>query len=98
MIGSYHGTTARVLQDEFWLDKLEPAKQGNVAHYDGHVSLSRDPWPYRHLEDVNIFELLPRLVDNPDEANKLLGMLLQGIFAQRGINFTVDMVVALLNN
>ena len=93
MIGSYHGTVGRVLP---W-DELKESQMGNVSYYDGHVSLVRDPWPWRAAtEGNNIITIFDKVTDDLDVGVRLIGILLESVYAQRGIGITTQQVIDLL--
>ncbi len=85
MLGSYHGPIGREIP---W-EGIQAARMGSVSHYDGHVTLVRDPLPYRN---VNPFApgadewLLPT-------AEKLFGIMLRLLYAQRGLNTSIEEIV-----
>ncbi|MBN1346091.1 MAG: prepilin-type N-terminal cleavage/methylation domain-containing protein [Phycisphaerae bacterium] len=79
-IGDYHGVKKKVVE----LDMMRASKRGNIAHYDGHVELVQDPMPGR-VVNINLSELTSLL----GEAEKVLGIILQQIYAQRGLNTTL---------
>jgi prepilin-type processing-associated H-X9-DG protein len=68
-----------------------PSMKGNVAYYDGHVSLYADPWPWRStVSSGYILDFLSQLAadynSNPQgPAVKIVDPQLQSIYAQRGI-------------
>jgi prepilin-type N-terminal cleavage/methylation domain-containing protein len=97
MIGSYHSNLGSVLPAERW-PELKKAKMGSVSFYDGHVALMRDPWPWRTIEkgSADLMQLITKLTSDP-EGTKLIDPLLMSVYAQRGINFTWDMALALIN-
>ena len=96
MLGSYHGTKSRVLHGEDW-DMLLSSKMGNVGYYDGHVDLARDPWPWRTVgEGHSLLTLLGQLTANLEEGQKVVSLLLEGIYAQRGIPFGTQQLIDLL--
>jgi len=70
-IGRYHGSEVPGLPNDPVTGAPTSVKQGNVAHYDGHVSLVRDPWPGR------VFTL---------EVLQFIGYIYSQVFAQRGID------------
>ncbi len=88
MVGSYHSTKGREINLTDKPELIMESKKGNIGHYDGHVELVRDPWPWRNLTDSSIGDLTSLLGD--PEALKIANILLQEIFAQRGIPFTVE--------
>ncbi|MBN1346095.1 MAG: prepilin-type N-terminal cleavage/methylation domain-containing protein [Phycisphaerae bacterium] len=92
MIGSYHGSEGKVFD---W-PELMKAKQGNLAYYDGHVALYRDAWPYRSCPGDNWMPLVGKIAADPPTALRIAGLLFEGIYAQRGIDFGVDAAIALL--
>jgi prepilin-type N-terminal cleavage/methylation domain-containing protein/prepilin-type processing-associated H-X9-DG protein len=81
MIGSYHGPKGK----EIKYDTIFESKKGNLAYYDGHVALSRDPLPYRYIGSLNIGQL-------PDAMFVIGNWMLESLFAQRGLTATHDMV------
>ncbi len=93
MVGDYHGNKGRVLE---WPEILEACKLGNVGYYDGHVEAVRDPWPWRRASMNDLGALQARITADPLAGDKLLGILLSGIYAQRGIGMTFADVLALL--
>jgi len=97
MVGSYHGTTSRVLNSPDW-DMLLSSKTGNVGYYDGHVDLYRDPWPWCAVgEGYSIFDLLNQLVADIDgDSQKALSLLLTAVYAQRGMAFSTDQLLELV--
>ncbi|MBN1346097.1 MAG: prepilin-type N-terminal cleavage/methylation domain-containing protein [Phycisphaerae bacterium] len=83
MIGSYHGVEGKDVD----IDLILPAKKGNIAYYDGHVELVRDPLPYRYLEaDPAAIFTNPNLIQ---DAIRLLSPFIRQIFAARGINLDI---------
>ncbi len=96
MLGSYHGAKARVLQGDDW-DMLLSNKMGNVGYYDGHVALVRDPWAWRTVkEGYTILALMGQLTSDLDEGQRMVSLLLEGIYAQRGIPFGTQQLLDLL--
>lgn len=85
MLGSYHGVEG----DEIPINGLISAKMGSVAYYDGHVSLVRDPWPWRDM-DGEFLSVVGELMNDPQNFMDAIGLLLEGIYAQRGIGFSFD--------
>ncbi len=96
MVGSYHGPEGYVIQNPPEGVDILPAKMGNVAYYDGHVALVRDPWPWRRSENLDILALAAWAGSNPDQAMKIIGLLLEGIFAQRGVSVTLEFILGLV--
>jgi len=96
MIGSYHGTVDRVLNSSDW-DMLLSNKMGNLGYYDGHVALARDPWAWRTVgQGYDFFALVAQLMEDIEESQKVVSLLLEGIYGQRGIPFTTEQVIELL--
>ncbi len=77
-IGRYHGAKGRVVNTELG-EQIPLTKQGSVAHYDGHVSLMRDPLPDRHVEAGSLGDLL-------EEAVIVWNFLMSQLYAQRGLD------------
>ncbi len=74
-IGRYHGSAGL---PQFVIDPDDPeerVKSGNVAYYDGHVDLDRDPLPRR--TDLSGFDFYSRFMD-------LVNWLSGHVYAQRG--------------
>ncbi len=94
MVGSYHGTLGKVID---WVE-IKPSKMGSLAYYDGHTDLARDPWPWREAEDQDLFALLARVGAEPETGIKVIGLLLESIFGQRGIAFGLEEAVYLVTN
>jgi len=92
MLGSYHGTEGKVID---WPEIL-PSRQGNVSFYDGHVALLRDPWPWREAEGNDVFALLGKISAEPETGMKALGLLFEGVFAQRGVAYGLQDAIDLL--
>lgn len=86
--GSYHGVKGKDVD----LSLIEEGLKANVAYYDGHVALHRDPVPGRVITFTgNPLDLL----NDPDVVAKALQMLspfILQIFAQRGAD--LDPMVA----
>ncbi len=98
MIGSYHGTMDRVLNSSEW-DMLLRNKMGSLGYYDGHVALSRDPWAWRTIgEGYGFFDLVGQLMEDVEESKKVMSLLLEGIYAQRGIGFSTEQLIDLLTS
>jgi prepilin-type N-terminal cleavage/methylation domain-containing protein/prepilin-type processing-associated H-X9-DG protein len=85
-IGDYHGTATKEVPYNF----IRPSKKGNLAYYDGHVDMLRDPIPGRILT-ISAGEVFgnPQIVN---DAINLLAPFIRQIFAQRGVD--VDIVTA----
>jgi len=94
MVGSYHGTAGKVID---W-PEIKQSKMGSLAFYDGHADLVRDPWPWREAEGEDLLGLLARVGADPETGMKVISLLLESIFAQRGIAFGLDEAVYLLMN
>ncbi len=80
-IGRYHGPVgwASVVPESVRED-VPDVKSGNIACYDAHVALERDPLPDRDVELGNLEWGI----------NRLLDWLRGHIYAQRGINVPQD--------
>ena len=91
-VGDYHGVKAR----EVPFEELTECKQGSIGYYDGHVALFRDPWAWRYCVDDNWLPLLSQIAADPDQGIKVFSLLLEGVFAQRGISITIDMLVTMM--
>jgi hypothetical protein len=96
MIGSYHGQVSRVLNSPEW-DMLLSNKMGSLSYYDGHVILARDPWAWRTVaEGHNIMDLLLQIGSDLENGQKVLALLLEGIYGQRGVPFGTKQLIELL--
>ncbi|MBN1345617.1 MAG: prepilin-type N-terminal cleavage/methylation domain-containing protein [Phycisphaerae bacterium] len=97
MIGSYHGPMGRALNKPDW-DLLLPAKAGSLGYYDGHVTQMRDPWPWRTVaEGYGLLHILGQFAAHiEDDTQKILGPLLESIYAQRGIAFSTQQLYELI--
>jgi len=87
-IGDYHGTTGKDVP----IGLILPAKKGNIAYYDGHVQLMRDPLPQRVL-NADIDEI----INNPDlveQGIQLLSPFIRQIFAARGLGVDIMDVIS----
>ncbi len=87
MLGSYHANSGKKLN----FNAIKASEMGNLSYYDGHVALYRDPLPYRGAQMGSDFydALYPAAVE-------LGNLLMEQIFAQRGINLTTDDLVRIL--
>jgi len=96
MVGSYHGSMGRVLNDQDW-DMLLSNKMGSLGYYDGHVALVRDPWAWRTVgTDYNILSLITQLAGDMENGQKVLSLLLESIYAQRGLPFGQQQIIDML--
>ncbi len=93
-IGSYHGTKGREIYIDANPGLILENKKGSIAYYDGHVDLVRDPWWLRTLTDASIGDLTALLAD--EDVIKVGDLILQQVYAQRGIPFTSADLLALL--
>jgi hypothetical protein len=92
MIGSYHGPKRKRLN----YPELRDGMSGSIGHYDGHVSLVQDPWPWRDVTGGgDLLSLAGKLLAD-GTAPILLDPLMSNLYAQRGVPFTFDQVVAWL--
>jgi prepilin-type N-terminal cleavage/methylation domain-containing protein/prepilin-type processing-associated H-X9-DG protein len=74
-IGQYHGAPKRAPSVPASVQALVPAiKSGNIAYYDGHVTLDTDPLPERKI-DGSTLDMIPVFLD----------WITGPLFAQRGI-------------
>jgi len=88
MLGSYHGALGKTLDFE----AIQASEFGSLSHYDGHVSLFRDPLPYR-VADMGA----PDFGDAAGPAVlELANIMLRQIFAQRGADVTPDDLAGML--
>ncbi|MBN1346096.1 MAG: prepilin-type N-terminal cleavage/methylation domain-containing protein [Phycisphaerae bacterium] len=95
-VGSYHGSVGTVLPADWEL--VIPSKQGNLGYYDGHAALYRDAWPWRNtLRDGQVLQLIAKVFGEEDlkYVTVVGGLLFESLYAQRGINFTLQMAVDL---
>ncbi len=89
MFGSYHGASRNALG----LEETLPSQQGNVAYYDGHVELFRDPLPYREAEGGLIALLIYKGLE---PLKPVLDPMLQQVYAQRGIAMTNETLLEIV--
>ncbi len=93
MVGDYHGVKTRELAYEY----VPECRQGSVGYYDGHVALVRDPWGWRYCtEGTTWVDLLTWASADYDRAMKVFNLLAEGVFGQRGINLTLEMLLGLI--
>jgi type II secretory pathway pseudopilin PulG len=92
MLGSYHPPDGKVID---W-PEIRSSKQGSVSFYDGHAALLRDPWPWREAEGNNVVRLLGRIAAEPEVGMRTLGLLFEGIFAQRGVAYGLEDAINLI--
>jgi prepilin-type N-terminal cleavage/methylation domain-containing protein/prepilin-type processing-associated H-X9-DG protein len=86
--GDYHGVRGKDVP----LNMIGASKKANVAYYDGHVDLVRDPLPGRVLEiDFNDILGNPQLIE---DAKRLLSPFIRQIFASRGLGVDIMEVVS----
>lgn len=80
-IGDYHGPRGRTAE----VEGIKSSRKGNIAYYDGHVDAVSDPLPGREITiDLGTIGSLV------EEAERVLGPIMQQIFAQRGVAFQLE--------
>ncbi len=75
-VGRYHGTPA---MESKYYDPEEPIERGNIAYYDGHVDLRRDPSPSANPCERDTYSDIFR------KMAPCLKYLFEAIYAQRGL-------------
>ncbi len=92
-VGDYHGVKTRELAYEY----VAESRQGNVGYYDGHVSLVRDPWAWRHCTEGRTWvDLLTWASADYERVMKVFELIAGGVFGQRGVDLTLDMLLAMI--
>jgi len=86
-IGDYHGARGKSAQ----VEGIRASGKGNIAYYDGHVEAVPDPLPGRVITiDLDSIGTLV------EEAGRVLGPIIQQVYAQRGVEFQLEDALGLI--